>query len=549
MAPSVSRFSALLNRLCVPVIPAALVALLANAESAMARSRYGSPEAAEDFAWARIKEGKAADFKDLCDSPALDPRANDEDSENKWHDDCRQLSARFLVNVITKKRLGDQVSFAGVRIIGARIVGDFDIQNAKLERAIFIAGSRIENVKLESVQTNSDFELIRSRVSGIFVAKQFHGELSLNLRGTEFQREVNLENAKVDVNLDMDDTVFDREVKADQMQVGSSFLMNNAKFKKELILPKVRVNGQVAAAKAEFGGRLDAQSLQVGTSAYMPSIASESEVNLVFASIGTNLDLRNAKLAHLNLSGATISGDLRLAVQSYRNLVWCTRGRGTRGLYLRNTRIGNLMDAEDVWPEKGDLHLDGFALSRFGGFGENEDSGAFKRGVKWWDDWARRDPNYSPSPYQQLAAAFAASGHVEMADQLRYARYEREQENLGFMAWIWSWPLKWIAGFGIYPHRVLYWIAVISLGGAAYLWAYSKGVRDAGHGVIWCFGASLSKLLPVIDINKEFKDFFDDPTREKLTEFQTFVFSLIGLLGWFLAAILVAAVSGITGKS
>jgi hypothetical protein len=113
----------------------------------------------------------------------------------------------------------------------------------------------------------------------------------------------------------------------------------------------------------------------------------------------------------------------------------------------------------------------------------------------------------------------------------------------------WSWPLRWVAGFGIYPHWVLGWIAAVSLAGALYLWLRSKGVRDAGHNFLWCIGASLTRLLPVIEINREFTDFFNDPKRERLTGFQMFVFSVIRVIGWFLAAILVAAVSGVTSNS
>ena len=51
-----------------------------------------------------------------------------------------------------------------------------------------------------------------------------------------------------------------------------------------------------------------------------------------------------------------------------------------------------------------------------------------------------------------------------------------------------------------------------------------KGVRDGQHGFVWCFGASLARLLPVIEINKEFTAFFDDPKRERLTGWQGFIF-------------------------
>jgi hypothetical protein len=55
--------------------------------------------------------------------------------------------------------------------------------------------------------------------------------------------------------------------------------------------------------------------------------------------------------------------------------------------------------------------------------------------------------------------------------------------------------------------------------------------------------------LPVIEINKDFKEFFDDPTRATLTNWQSFIFAARGIVDWVLAAILIAAVSGLTQSS
>lgn len=74
-------------------------------------------------------------------------------------------------------------------------------------------------------------------------------------------------------------------------------------------------------------------------------------------------------------------------------------------------------------------------------------------------------------------------------------------------------------------------------------------VRDGGHGLFWCFGASLDRLLPVVAINPEFADFFNDPKVERLTGWQSFIFSAIGIIGFVLGAVLAAAVSGLTQNS
>ena len=116
---------------------------------------------------------------------------------------------------------------------------------------------------------------------------------------------------------------------------------------------------------------------------------------------------------------------------------------------------------------------------------------------------------------------------------------------------MWSCALQYVVGYGIgsYTFRVLYWVLGISLVGALYLRGFVRGVHTSGHGIIWCFGASLARLLPVIEINKEFTEFFNDPNRERLTDIQAFVFSLIAIIGWVLSAILVAAVAGLTQSS
>jgi hypothetical protein len=87
----------------------------------------------------------------------------------------------------------------------------------------------------------------------------------------------------------------------------------------------------------------------------------------------------------------------------------------------------------------------------------------------------------------------------------------------------------------------------ISLAGAALPWMTVPAAKQ--HGPIWCFGASLARLLPVIEINKEFTDFFGDPQRNYFNGWQSFIFSFMGIVGWVLGLILLAAVSGLTQGS
>jgi hypothetical protein len=143
----------------------------------------------------------------------------------------------------------------------------------------------------------------------------------------------------------------------------------------------------------------------------------------------------------------------------------------------------------------------------------------------WWDNWARRDPDYSPTPYTQLAAALTSAGDRDAAYEIRYLGRERERhedrQQGKWGRWFFQTALRDVAGYGIgsYLFRVLWWVIGISLAGAALLWMKVPAAKQ--HGPIWCFGASLARLLPAIEINKEFTAFFDDPERNRLTCWQS----------------------------
>ena len=229
--------------------------------------------------------------------------------------------------------------------------------------------------------------------------------------------------------------------------------------------------------------------------------------------------------------------------------IWKGKIRKPGALTLRNTHIGNLMDAKDAWPAQGHLHLDGFNFNHLGGFAGDTGPEMRARGMDWWDNWARLDPDYSPAPYAQLAAALTSAGDRDAANEIRYLGRVRECETEKGLAGALCGALQYVAGFGIgtYTFRVLDWVLGFSLAGTALLLMTVPTAKQ--HGPIWCFGASLARLLPVIEVNQEFAEFFNDPKRERLTGWQSFVFSAMGIVGWLLAAILGVAVSGLAQSS
>jgi hypothetical protein len=220
-------------------------------------------------------------------------------------------------------------------------------------------------------------------------------------------------------------------------------------------------------------------------------------------------------------------------------------------LILRNAHVDAFQDSDKAWPDT--IDLEGFHYDRIGGL---RGSGPNEYSSEQWTDWLARYRTFSPQPYTQLSTALAAAGHREMAEAIQFAGRERERDELWnrrhLGAWAWLTFLSVVSGYGIglYTFRVLWWVLLLTILGAIVL-RYSPNARR--HGFLWRLGASLHRLLPVVELSKEFKVFFDNPPPQgdeprNLNRFQTAYFAAQAIAGWVLGFFLLAAMGGLTQK-
>jgi uncharacterized protein YjbI with pentapeptide repeats len=403
------------------------------------------------------------------------------------------------VNLIRAK-IDGAVELTGASFNGTLNANDLHVGGYLLMNSDGQNKASFKDVVLRAAKITGQIDMDGASFDGVLNAEalQAGGDLHMRSAGSNKAsfKDVDLVGAEVAGQISMDGASFDGKLIAAAVRTRGDLYMrsegqNKASFK-DVNLVRAKIDGTVEMTGASFDGALDASFLQVGGDLWMPDTNCAQAADMAFAQFGGSLDLRGAILAGLDLSGASITGDLQVG-GSYKPAVWTEKDGEPGALNLHNAHTGNLMDAKDAWPSLGHLHLDGFSFNHLGGP---------PRGMRWWDSWARLDSDYSPAPYAQLATALTSAGDRDSANDIRYFGRVRERETEIGAAYIWSGFLQWVAGFGIgsYTFRVLYWVVGISLAGAALLWMSVPAAKQ--HGPIWCFGASLSRLLPVIEVHR-----------------------------------------------
>ncbi len=459
-------------------------------------------------------------------------------------------------------------NFKEVSLRGAKITGQVDMGVASFDWLLLADSlqvgemlimrsegqykSSFKEVSLRGAKITGQVNMIGASFDGLLFADSLQvGEMLIMRSEDQYKssfKEVNLRGAKITGQVDMRGASFDGLFFADSLQVGEMLLMrSDGQYKssfKEVSLREAKVSGPADMSRASFEGMLVADSLHVDGNLFLRDAHASADVDLIFAHVGGNIDLLGADLTSLHLSGASIGGDFVVG-KSQQPSAWTL-------LNLRNAHVGYLTDARDAWPEQGRLVLDGFGFDHLGAFKDDSTTQTRNLDMEWWDRWAKRDPDYSPAPYTQLAAALKSSGDNDAANEIRFLGRERAREavcqrGMSFDCFFQN-VLGYTVGYGIgrYTFFALGWVVVLSLFSMFVLkWSVPEA-REERKTWLWCFGAGLSRLLPGVDLSKEFADFFDGPFRPSFTFLQGAWFYFIRFAGLVLGAAVIAAFAGLT---
>jgi cytoskeletal protein CcmA (bactofilin family) len=484
----------------------------------------------------------------------------------------------------------DRAKFKYVVLFGAKVTGHLDMtdssfggtlnaESLSVSGDLFMSGrAKFKDVSLLDAKVGGQLRMDRSSFDGLLVASGLSVGNALFMRNAKF-RTVDIIAAKISGALEMTGSSFDGTLNAHDLSVDGYVLMNGPANFRDVIMQGTKVSGTLNMSDSFFDGTLDARGLSVSNGIVMRK-AKFGDVNMIATKVGGPLEMTYSSFdgmllaenlnvgGYLSLIGATawrvdladadITQDLNIADLEWRcsandwsaapirwplrdnsapNPVQCQFAGPT--MVLHNVHVGNLQDSDNAWPPSVDL--EGFQYERLGAMR--------RRSTEKWIDWLERDHTFSTQPYVQLASVMLTAGHRGTAEDIQFAERNRERREAwhrgDWFQWGWLMTLFVVVGYGIglYTFLALGPVIILTLLGAMVAFCSPEAQR---HSIVWSLGASLHRLLPVAELNKEFNDFFDDP--KNLTRCQAVFFAVLAILGWVLGFFLIAAIGGLLPK-
>lgn len=405
--------------------------------------------------------------------------------------------------------------------------------------------------------------------------------------------EVRLLGSKLGGNLECSSGQFKNAggvaLNADRMEAQGNVLLSNGFVAEgEVNLAGAQIGNNLACDAATFrnaGGRaLNGDGINVRGFVYLRGgFSAEGEVNLLSAQIGDNLECDGASFRNLNgkalnadrisvlgnvllRNGFSAAGEVRFVNALIKGtLVWTgVREPETLFLNLRSATAGVIHDEKASWPPPGKIKLDGFVYGHIA-------SGITD--IKSRIAWLELQNPFTPQPYRQLARVMREMGLERGRLRVLYKMEEQLwKEEHPLSRTLLGWPLRVAVGYGYYPLRALIGLLLlVAIGwgvyaGAAahsamapkdaqaYAYFKEKGSAPSYYAPFSPLVFSLENSLPLVKLGQS--DFwqpdssYGDVSRSTVASGRILYvfFRAHVLLGWLLATLFIAGVSGIVQK-
>jgi sRNA-binding regulator protein Hfq len=457
----------------------------------------------------------------------------------------------------------------GIAAEGVRVKGGVYLRNGfSAEGGVRLLGAQIgealecdkgsfKNPPKEGLGS-SGYALAADRINvkgGVFLRNGFSAEGQVRLPG-----------AQIGGNLDCDISSFKNPPQKGLGNSGTALAADGINVKGSVLLRNgFSAEGGVRLLGAQIGGNLECDKGSFKNPPKEGLDSSGTALNADRINVKGGVLLRNGFSAEgqVRLPGAQIAGDLDCHDAALSELTV---------LDLRSASAGSIIDDKPSWPGPGKLLADGFVYNRI-----SEGPSSAKERL----DWLSRQPSarsFAPQPYRQLATVLKQAGDEEGARRVLYEMEDRLWKERNFLS---RWTLMLAIGYGYYPLWSLGWLVLLvglgwitystaNLAGAispteenAYKWFRDHRSPPPYYETFVPLVYSIENSLPLVQLGQA-KRWQPDPSPPTLTLPAGKLSRIVRLitsrpflrcflwvqipLGWILATLFVAGVTGILRK-
>ncbi|MFJ9341032.1 oxidoreductase [Streptomyces sp. NPDC101733] len=447
-----------------------------------------------------------------------------------------------------------------LKLRGARITGRLDLSGGTVAPYVEIRSCRFDGeVRLSETRCGT-LRMENCAVPRLEAAR-LHTEGDLHLASSRVTRGIRLTDAQIGTDLVLSRAVLRRDnqgraLAADGMSVAQDVQADLMEAYGEVSLRAAKVGASMSLRGARLrnpDGRraLNAPTLTVERTLYLSSIAlGPAGGGAAGPDDGSRTPVRGEPARSFDCRGGLRLDDGRfgdsvdfhgavfdLAPEQEVSLrriqtpefrfVGEAPARGR--VVLSGAKVVKLMDRVASWPGPGRLSMDGFSYEAL------VPVGPFPLALRL--AWvAAATPEYSPEPYERLAAVLRAGGEDAEAREVLVAKQRRRRATLPPAARAWGYVQDWTVVYGYRPGRAALWMALLWAAGALLFARHRPAPMKADEHPVWNAALyALDLLLPVIDLGQEGRW---DPRGG----WQWGAAALV-LLGWILATTVAAGAS------
>ncbi|MEU9374030.1 oxidoreductase [Streptomyces sp. NPDC048255] len=419
---------------------------------------------------------------------------------------------------------------ASLKLRGTRITGRLDLSGGTVDPYVELQSCRFDSEVQLSETRFGTLRLVNCAIPRLEAAR-LHTEGDLHLPRCRVARGVRLTDAQIGTDLLISQAVVQRDAKgraiaADGMSVAQDFQGELLETYGEVSLRGAKVgvsmNLRGARLRNPYGKyALNAPQLTVERTLYLTSIALDyvpgTNSSTPPYGLGTT-PTRGRRAQRFECRGGLRLDDGRFgdAIDFYGARFVLTaeqevslrriqtpefRFVGERPEYGRvvvsGAKVVKLVDTSTSWPGPGGVSIEGFVYENLAPRGHFP----LSRRLAWVE---AATPEYSPEPYERLAAVLRASGEDADAREVLLAKQRRRRTTLSPAARAWGYLQDWTVVYGYRPGRAALWMAVLWAAGALLFSQLDPPAIKADEHRQWNAALyALDLLLPVIDLGQE----------------------------------------------